>query len=102
MNLSCQEFIRRFLLHVLPKGFHKIRHYGFLANGRAKRMVSKIRILLKAASNTDEHIPDDHYRVQCPECGKGFLIPIWIINRFGQVASSTFTSTGTGYAFDTS
>ena len=33
MTLSADEFIRRFLLHTLPDGFHRIRHYGFLANG---------------------------------------------------------------------
>ena len=36
MTLKAEEFIRRFLWHILPEGFHKIRHYGFLANGRAK------------------------------------------------------------------
>ncbi len=39
MALAAEEFIRRFLLHVLPDGFHRIRHYGFLANGhRAARL----------------------------------------------------------------
>jgi hypothetical protein len=37
MTLEPGEFIRRFLLHVLPKGFHRIRHYGLLANGGTKR-----------------------------------------------------------------
>ena len=37
MTLDADEFIRRFLLHVLPKGFHRIRHYGLLANGSRSR-----------------------------------------------------------------
>ena len=36
MTLAPQEFMRRFLLHVLPGGFHRIRHYGLLANGSRK------------------------------------------------------------------
>jgi hypothetical protein len=37
MTLGVDEFIRRFLLHVMPDGFHRIRHYGYLANGRRRR-----------------------------------------------------------------
>ena len=37
MTLGADEFMRRFLLHVLPVGFHRIRHYGLLANGRPRR-----------------------------------------------------------------
>jgi hypothetical protein len=37
LQLDAHEFIRRFLLHVLPDGFHRIRHYGFLANGHRAR-----------------------------------------------------------------
>ena len=48
MTLEHGEFIRRFLLHVLPKGFHRIRHYGLLA-GTAKEMVAKARELLAVA-----------------------------------------------------
>ena len=44
--LKSEEFIRRFLLHILPKGFHRIRHYGFLSNGRCKAKVAQIRKLL--------------------------------------------------------
>ena len=37
MTLATHEFIRRFLMHVLPKGFHRIRHYGLFANGNSRR-----------------------------------------------------------------
>jgi hypothetical protein len=45
MTLSVHEFIRRFLLHVLPKGFHRIRHYGLLANGNRADAIAKARAL---------------------------------------------------------
>jgi Putative transposase len=43
MTLHPHEFIRRFLIHVLPKGFHRIRHYGLFANGNRERRHSRIR-----------------------------------------------------------
>lgn len=46
MTLDGQEFIRRFLLHSLPDGFHRIRHYGFLANGCRRSRLATIRRLL--------------------------------------------------------
>jgi hypothetical protein len=49
MSLAADEFIRRFLLHVLPDGFQRIRHYGFLANGHRRAKLALIRKLLPAA-----------------------------------------------------
>jgi len=46
MTLSPEEFMRRFLLHVLPGGFHRIRHYGLLANGERREKLAKARELL--------------------------------------------------------
>ena len=46
MQLSHDEFIRRFLLHVLPSGFHRIRHYGLVANAGRKRNLQQARRLL--------------------------------------------------------
>ena len=48
MTLSPHEFIRRFLMHVLPKGFHRIRHYGLFANGNRAASVARSRELLGA------------------------------------------------------
>ena len=48
MTLSADEFMRRFLLHVLPGGFHRIRHYGLLANADRRRNLAKARHLLSA------------------------------------------------------
>ncbi len=52
MTLSADEFIRRFLIHVLPSGFHRIRHIGFLANARRKNNLATIRELLSAEHTT--------------------------------------------------
>jgi hypothetical protein len=49
MSLAPDEFIRRFLIHTLPDGFHRIRHYGFLANGCRRARVATIRQLLPAS-----------------------------------------------------
>jgi Putative transposase len=49
MTLAPAEFIRRFLIHVLPKGFHRIRHYGLFANGNRKDMIARAHQLLGVA-----------------------------------------------------
>jgi len=50
MTLGAHEFIRRFLMHVLPKGFHRIRHYGLLASGVRADNLATMRILLAMAA----------------------------------------------------
>ena len=54
MQLSGEEFIRRFLLHVLPKGFMRIRHFGFLANRCRAVKLKQIRIALDQVGEDDE------------------------------------------------
>jgi hypothetical protein len=76
MTLQVDEFIRRFLLHVLPKGFHRIRHYGLLASGGRKANVARARELLavpviKATTASDE--PSDP-RPPCPCCGGRMVV----------------------------
>ena len=71
MTLDVAEFIRRFLLHVLPKGFHRIRHYGLLAGTAKAEMVASARELLAVATTqpqADEDIVTEHVQ-QCPCCG---------------------------------
>jgi hypothetical protein len=48
MTRSADEFIRRFLLHVLPKGFHRIRHYGLLASAGCKANIARAKELMAA------------------------------------------------------
>jgi Putative transposase len=53
MTLSPAEFMRRFLLHVLPSGFYRIRHYGLLANAGRRENLVRVRKLLAANSTRD-------------------------------------------------
>jgi hypothetical protein len=71
MSLHVDEFLRRFLLHVLPKGFVRIRHFGFLSTRRRAALLPLCFQLLGASSQstTSTHAPQDHTAVwQCPRC----------------------------------
>src|SRR3546814_3747590 len=59
MTLAADEFIRRFLLHALPRGFHRIRHYGLLASARRKYHLERARRLLSVAPSPDDDQPAD-------------------------------------------
>ncbi|MCP4968956.1 MAG: IS91 family transposase [bacterium] len=80
MTLSSHEFIRRFLIHVLPKGFHRIRHYGFLANGQRAANLDLARKLLNVPAEPDapepeESGPDNRASDQpCPACGGNMVV----------------------------
>jgi hypothetical protein len=80
MTLAASEFIRRFLIHVLPDGFHRIRHYGLLASAGRKRNVETIRKLLGAAppasTEATDTDPAPHLtlREPCPDCGGAMRI----------------------------
>ena len=85
MTLGTDEFIRRFLIHVLPRGFHRIRHYGLLAGSTRKSSLARARELLQVApepanDNIDE--PVDH-RPPCPCCG-GHMVIIETFERWRQ------------------
>ncbi len=71
MTISCEEFIRRFLLHVLPNHFTKIRHYGILSNRNKKAIISICRILIGMLVNSDFSIPPKRKlkEFKCPTCG---------------------------------
>ena len=103
MSLHVNDFIQRFLWHVLPEGFHKIRHYGFLANGKAKAKVAQIRELLRAKiiSSTEESSKDNR-GVICPVCKKGRLIPFFVIDRFGNIMFKALSFFTAAYSFNTS
>jgi hypothetical protein len=88
MTLATPEFIRRFLMHVLPKGFHRIRHYGLLANGNRVAMIAKARELLAmaprekepAGERIDQPAMPQVLPCPCPRCG-GRMIVIEILAR---------------------
>jgi len=88
MTLDADEFIRRFLIHVLPDGFHRIRHYGLFANGGRAENIARARQLLNApapqnapsdADSTGEGEPQA-FSHPCPCCG-GRMIIIEIFER---------------------
>jgi hypothetical protein len=72
MTLSLDEFLRRFLLHVLPKGFVRIRNFGFLANRRRATLLPLCFHLLGAAPQTEPDLSDSKNSTdlwRCPKCG---------------------------------
>jgi hypothetical protein len=79
MTVSAEEFIRRFLVHVLPKGFVRIRHFGFMANAHRFASLERCRRLLSMApviSSTDvAPAPAGRF---CPNC-RGLMI---VVERF--------------------
>ncbi|MER8594130.1 IS91 family transposase [Mesorhizobium sp. M1182] len=85
MVLATDEFIRRFLLHVLPRGFHRIRHYGLLAGSARKASLALARELLGVAAPPDPGDPDepDDFHPPCPCCG-GRMIVIEVFERWKQ------------------
>ncbi|HWK67667.1 MAG TPA: IS91 family transposase [Rhizobiaceae bacterium] len=85
MTLATDEFIRRFLLHVLPRGFHRIRHYGLLAGSARKASLALARELLNVAAPSDDDTTDepDDFRPSCPCCG-GRMIVIEVFERWMQ------------------
>jgi Putative transposase len=88
MTLAADEFIRRFLIHVLPTGFHRIRHYGLFANNRREQNIARARQLLNAPAPqpspaaTGNGDPDNQKALPqpCPCCG-GRMIVIEIFAR---------------------
>ncbi len=82
MTLDAAEFIRRFLLHVLPSGFHRIRHYGLFAGTVRARNIERIRQALAAPEATPErsHAEADSQAEtaspvrRCPCCGGRMII----------------------------
>ena len=81
MTLQADEFIRRFLLHVLPHRFHRIRHYGLFANGKRTETLARARRLLdmpppqdetEPVSQTDD--PGETLKQPCPSCGGTMIV----------------------------
>jgi len=79
MTLSADEFLRRFLLHVLPRGFHRIRHYGLFANAERSEKLNRARVLLGQPPRTviaepRTEKPSVPCSYTCPACGTAMLI----------------------------
>jgi hypothetical protein len=80
MTLEAVEFVRRFLLHRLPRGFQHIRHYGFLGNRRRANTLPLLRSLLDPPAPTPlahaDGSNDPPPRDACPRCGTGRLVVV--------------------------
>jgi hypothetical protein len=81
MTLGAGEFMRRFLLHVLPGGFHRIRHYGLLANGSRKTSLARVRELLPAVPAAHGQPQESEPEIEsgkpcfvCLHCGAAMLV----------------------------
>jgi hypothetical protein len=76
MTLGTDEFIRRFLLHLLPRGLHRIRHYGLLSASARKASLARARELLAAAPQPDDDLLEQPIGVHtpCPCCGGHMII----------------------------
>jgi hypothetical protein len=85
MRLAPDEFIHRFLQHVLPDGFHRIRHYGFLAKGDRNEKLELCRKLAAANQLDDPQAPIGEQKsvaIPCPDCG-GLMRRIGAVPPFG-------------------
>ena len=92
MTVATDEFIRRFLLHVLPEGFHRIRYYGFLGNRYRAQKLARCRDLLGMSISEPSRAPSakdyrdryedltGHSLRQCPACRQGQMIIIEIFD----------------------
>jgi len=100
MALAADEFIRRFLLHVLPSGFQRIRYYGVLANRRRDQKLARCRQLLAAPQPSARDEPSDYRHryaeitgaslIECPACHRGRMV---IIDRLSPAESASFSPT---------
>ena len=97
MTIAADEFIRRFLLHVLPRGFHRIRHYGLLASGVRKDNLEHARQLLAVAppAADDTSVEPTDARPPCPCCG-GHMVIVEIIERRYQSRAPPPSSNASG------
>ncbi len=85
MTIALDEFLRRFLLHVLPSGFHRIRYFGFLTNSQrgvllplCRRLIARVRPSRTISYGEDEPA---HTGWSCPRCGG----PMRLAKRFSAV-----------------
>ena len=89
MVLPADQFIKRFLWHVLPKRYHRIRHYGFLTNGKKKVNLEIIRDFFKSEKDAKECAKvittDDADGIICPKCKKGRLRSFLVTDRYGRI-----------------
>jgi hypothetical protein len=74
MTLTTDEFIRRFLIHVLPRGFHRIRHYGLLARAACADNIARARELLAVPKPPAEPADATNNNDRCPHCSGRMIV----------------------------
>jgi len=89
ITIKAQEFIRRYILHILPKGFMKIRYFGFLAHTNKKTSIPLLRQLINPDAEFTEKLTETIEETMlrltgvdislCPECGKGKMICVKVL-----------------------
>jgi len=96
MTLAAAEFMRRFLLHVLPDGFHRIRHVGFLGNGVRVAAIAKARAVLGVAApvapDNDIGAVEPAAPPPCPQCGGRMMV----VERFERGAAPRYAPATVG------
>ena len=93
MTISAEKFIDRFLRHVLPKRFHRLRHYGFLSNGNteAKKKAGKaLRVEAANLGEAEKNIAENpDFEIfegyKCPLCEQGRMTPIIVVDKHGRL-----------------
>ena len=88
MELEGEEFIRRFLYHVLPPGYHRIRYYGFLSNGNKAKRQEALEGLQCNEVLVEEEVEIEfpsYAGIICSECKTGRMEVIVIVNGRGQI-----------------
>jgi len=92
MTVNSEEFMRRFLQHVLPSGVHKVRYYGLWSPSNRKKLLEIQQTLTQSGNDQPERLEEDMYAEvshplesrQCPNCQKGILIWIGRLPRQGR------------------
>jgi Putative transposase len=118
MELDATEFLRRFLLHVLPTGFVRIRHYGLLSNRHRREKLAVCRKLLGAAASPEVMTPEapslatpsslemgvteTRCATLCPKCGVGRMVIIGELPAVPQSARGTASQSAPHAIFDSS
>ena len=95
IHLDAREFIRRFMMHVLPPRFHRIRHYGLFANGKSRLYVNQIRQILascqKALTKSVGILSKKtSEKIKCPACKRGHMVPILVLLPKGLIVLKPF------------
>jgi hypothetical protein len=91
-ELPADVFIRRFLYHILPKSYHRIRHYGFLGGGsKALRQEIWEYLVFEEEAGVLEIKTESYAGTPCPECENGVLLPIVVIDGSGRIIQGGFS-----------